>query len=345
MPGLAFAMVLAAAPAVRAQEADAPIRIREIGPTDRPTTELIDREPRHAARDAGERLDHWHDGLFLWMQRFVQRTDHRFADSDRELLPVPAAPFRIGAESEFLNDAGGGLGYNARLDFDILLRLPNIEQRLRLFVTSEDVQESPDQLNRRNTALRAGARYNFRQGLDFDIGLRADFPDAAFASLRWQSIYRAGDFDIQPFTKLYLQTGDGFGVTGGVTVDHWFDRWLLRSSTYANWIRNDGTTEWTQSLVAARVKEILRFGRYGPMVRSRDLTRGYGLQLLASGRDTDGANVYEASVFTKFATRRGWLYWYVTPLVRWERDGGWKGEPGFRIGFDALFWDLADRSR
>lgn len=83
VPGLALAMVLATPSGVHAQEADAPIRIREIGPTDRPTTELIDNQPRHPAQDAGERLDHWHDGLFLWMQRFVQRTDHRFADKDR----------------------------------------------------------------------------------------------------------------------------------------------------------------------------------------------------------------------------------------------------------------------
>ncbi|MEO7775327.1 MAG: hypothetical protein ABIT36_01035, partial [Steroidobacteraceae bacterium] len=102
-------------------------------------------------------------------------------------------------------------------------------------------------------------------------------------------------------------------------------------------------TAWTQTLLVARADEIIRFGRYGSIVRGRDLARGFGLQLLASGDDAVRAETYEASVFFKQATRARWLYWNIGPMVRWERELGWKAEPGIRIGFDALFWDLSDR--
>ena len=42
-------------------------------------------------------------------------------------------------------------------------------------------------------------------------------------------------------------------------------------------------------------------------------------------------------------TARNWLYWNVTPLVRWERKFGWKADPGIRAGIDILFWDRSDR--
>jgi hypothetical protein len=52
---------------------------------------------------------------------------------------------------------------------------------------------------------------------------------------------------------------------------------------------------------------------------------------------------YELSVFAKMPTSRNWLYWHVTPLVRWEREYGWNADPGIRLGIDVLFWDLSGR--
>jgi len=186
-------------------------------------------------------------------------------------------------------------------------------------------------------------RYSTLRYFDFDVGLRADFPDAAFASLRWQRVYQAGGWDVQPFAKIYVQTGDGVGVASGVTFDHWKNRWLVRSASYANWFRNEAATSWTQTIVVAKAREIIRFGRFGPIVKGRDISRGIGLQLLATGERTSQVDEYEVSVFSKHATRKRWLYWYVAPLVRWERDNDWKTEPGIRVGIDALFWDLSDR--
>ncbi len=335
-----LACIVAAAPS-RAEEASYPYEV--IIPTGRSAAELREARPPAEVREGfGARLDRWHDRLYLGVQNFIERTDQRFADDELELLPVPASPFRIGSEAEFV-DTGSGMDFDGRLSVDFLLELPNIEKRMRLFITSEDVQESPDQLSREGNTLRAGLRYSALRYFDFDVGLRADYPDAAFASLRWQRTIQAGGWDVQPFGKVYVQTGDGIGVAGGLTLDHWRNRWLLRSASYANWFRNEAATSWTQTIVVAKAREIVRFRRYGPIVRGRDISRGTGLQLLASGERTSRVELYEASVFFKQATRKRWLYWYVAPLVRWEKENNWRSDPGIRIGIDALFWDLSDR--
>ena len=286
----------------------------------------------------GNRLDHWHDRLYIGMQNLIERTDQKFADDCLRPLPTPAAPFRLGVDSLVVED--GEMALNASVDLDVLLELPNIEKRLRLFITNDDVQESPGEQGRRSN-LRAGLRLPAFRALDFDVGLRADFPDAAFMSLRWQRDYSHGDLHVQPFAKLYLQTGDGLGFVSGLTFDRWQDRWLLRSSSYANWRKDRAATEWTQTMLVANISEIIRFARYGPIVRGRDLAGGVGLQLLASGERISTTDTYELSVFAKQPTRKRWLYWRVTPLVRWQRGNNWRAEPGLYVGAEALFWGLA----
>jgi hypothetical protein len=117
----------------------------------------------------------------------------------------------------------------------------------------------------------------------------------------------------------------------------------VRSSTYGNWVKDDDATEWTQTFVVAHAREILRFGRYGSIVRGSDLVRAYGIQALATGDKASRVDEYELSVFAKMPTARNWLYWHVTPMVRWERKYGWHADPGIRAGVDILFWDVSTR--
>lgn len=118
---------------------------------------------------------------------------------------------------------------------------------------------------------------------------------------------------------------------------------ILRSSSYAKWRADRGSTEWTQAFLLARAEELLVAERYGRMVRSRDLARAWGTQLLATGAREDHVDYYEASLFYKRPLRQRWLYGYVEPLVRWDRKYDWHPDPGIRIGIDVLFWDLAGR--
>jgi hypothetical protein len=295
-----------------------------------------------ALAPAPSRIDRWHDWLYLEVQGMAHSLDHRFVRDGETEEPTPPTPFRISMDAEALNRSGG-LDYKARLDIDLQLQLPNLEKRLRIFITSDDVQESPTLLGNEDRRVRAGARLAFADYFNFDLGVRVDVPPVAFTAIRWQRQLSLRGWDVEPFAKIYLESGDGFGAASGITFDHWYNRLLLRSSTYANWHRSEDATEWTQTLLVAHAREILRFGRYGSIVRGSDLVRSVGVQALASGERTSQVDTYELSAFVKRPTGRNWLYWNVTPLVRWERQQDWHAEFGIRAGIDILFWDLSDR--
>lgn len=299
--------------------------------------------PADAATVPAERIDRWHDSLYLKVQDWAHALDHKFVREGQTPEPTPPTPFRIATDGEVIQHKDGGTDFNARLDIDILLQLPNAEKRLKLFVTSDTVQESPSLVGRDDGRVRAGLRLTQAQYFDFDIGARLDVPPVAFTSVRWQRQLEAGGWEIEPFAKVYLETKEGFGAATGITFDHWTNRWLVRSSTYANWVKDDAATAWTQTFLVAHAREILRFGRYGTIVRGNDLVRAYGVQALATGDRTSQADEYEISVFAKFPTSRNWLYWRVSPLVRWERKYGWNADPGIRAGVDILFWDVSSR--
>jgi hypothetical protein len=292
--------------------------------------------------DFEQRLDHAHDRVYAWMQGRVEATDHRFADKDKPLEPIPAAPFRIGMTLESI-DRSDGTEFNFNGNLDIALSLPNIEKRLRIFVTSDNLDESPDTRDR--SGVRAGLRYQVLPFFDFDLGVRIDVPPVAFASLKWSREYQLGQWDFYPLVKLFAETRESVGYAAGTTFDRWSGRRLLRSSTYAKWRHDRDQTEWSQSFVFARANELIVPDRYGSYPRANDIGRGWGLRALASGEDTNVVTYYEAGIFYARPTSNHWLFWSVEPIVRWDKAYSWKADPGIRIGFNALFWDLARPAR
>ena len=318
--------------------------IERYRPTDRSAREI--REQNAAAGlalDFGQRLDQAHDRVYAGMQGLVEATDRRFADKDRELRPVPAAPFRIGVVLEGIDRSGKlKLGFDGELN--IALQLPNIEKRLRIFITSNDPDESPrDPSN--SSRISAGIRRELVRHLDFDLGIRLGAPPVAFSSVRWSREIPLGGISFYPFAKLFLESGRGFGASAGATFDHWSGKTLLRSSTYARWLADDDRKDWSQSLVFARAYDLIVPDRYGSYLQANDIGRGWGVRLLAGGEDATNVSYYESGLFYRHRTTNRWLYWFVEPLLRWDRKYNWSTDPGIRVGFDALFWDLARPAR
>lgn len=287
-----------------------------------------------------EHLDQLHDEVYTLAQAAIEATDHALARRDREIRPVPANPFRLGM---FVESVDRSDGWQVRLDadFSMRLRLPNVQDRLRLFVTSEELDESPHDA-RTDHSLRAGVAFDAPNRFDFAIGVRLNLPVVGFASVRWTETYALGAWDVYPLAKVFAETRDGLGASAAITFDRWDGTHLFRSSSYARWSTNRDQTEWTQTLIYSRVRELLQPDRYDSFVRASDIGRGWGLRLLASGgEDNRNANYYEAALFLRRPARTRWLYWFVEPLVRWDRTYDWSADAGIRIGFDALFWDLA----
>jgi len=281
--------------------------------------------------------------VYVWTQGAVEATDRRFASQNEELKPTPAAPFRLGLTFESIDRSDGAqLAFDVNLD--IALGLPNVEDRLRVFITSDDPDESPRDA-RDGSALRAGLRYQLRRHLDFDLGVRLDVPPVAFTSVKWTREIPLGTWDFYPFAKLFAETREGVGTAAGATFDQWSGRRLLRSSTYAKWRADLGQTQWSQAFVYARARQLLVPERYGSYVKANDIGRGWGVRLLASGEDISAVTYYEAGVFYVRPTANNWLFWSVGPLLRWDRQYAWKADPGVRVGINALFWDLARPAR
>jgi hypothetical protein len=314
-------------------------------PTDR-TIEEIRAQYKESPMplDFGERLDHAHDKTYVWAQDLIEATDHRFADKGAELKPVPAAPFRLGLTLESL-DRSDGFELNLDADLNIALGLPNIETRLRFFVTSTELDEGPRDA-RSESALRAGLRVPFLDHFDFDVGVKLDIPPVAFTSVRWSRQYELGRWDFFPLAKLFADSEQGVGYVGAATFDRWSGRSLVRSSSFAKWRSDRDRIEWTQTLVYARVNQLIVPDRYGSYLRARDIGSGWGVRLLASaGETTKHIDYYEAGVFFRRPASNRWLYWHVEPLVRWDKEYNWTADAGLRIGIDALFWDLARPAR
>jgi hypothetical protein len=293
--------------------------------------------------DFSQRLDYAHDRVYAWMQGVVERTDHRFAGDDEPLKPVPASPFRLGLVGEAINRSDG-VKLDLEAQFDIALSLPNIEERLRIFVTSGSLDEAPT--NQRETqGLRAGLRYPVLSFLDFDLGVRVDVPPVAFASLKWTREYTLGSWDFYPFAKVFAETKESVGYAAAATFDRWTGRRLLRTSTYAKWRADRNATQWSQTLVYGRANEIMVPSRFGSYIRASDIGRGWGLRLLAAGDNTRSIDKYEAGMFYRRPAPNRWMYWSVEPIVSWDREYNWSSDPGIRIGIEMLFWDLARPAR
>jgi hypothetical protein len=334
--------------AAQAEAAARAARPREVARRYRPTDRSVDEIRSSSAGmppplDFRQRLDHAHDRIYLWMQERVQGMDHALASKHRSLEPVPAAPFRVSLVGEGI-DRDGTVDPGLDADFDIALSLPNIERRLRIFVTSSELDESTGR-ELENRDLSAGFRYQVWRHLNFDLGVRIDSRPVVFTALKWTREIDLGRWDFYPFAKVFAETRQSVGYAAAVTFDRWAGRHLFRISTYAKWRADRDDTEWSETLVYARAHQLIVPDRYGSYLAASDIGRGWGLRLLASGPNARTVDRYETSIFYRRPTRTRWLYWSVEPLVTWERQYDWRADLGLRIGLEALFWDLARADR
>ena len=318
-------------------------------PTERSTQQIREQHSQSASPRGFEQwMDHTHDRIYTWSQEMVEATDHRFAPKDAEMLPVPAAPFRFAVMTETVNHTDG-LGFHLDIDLDIALKLPNIEKRMKVFVTSSELDESPNSAGG-DPQLRAGLRYEFKRDVDLDIGVRVDWPPVAFASAKWTKEFEISQkWSFYPLFKLFAETEDSVGYAAAATFDRWSGRHLFRSSTYTKYRADRNTNEWSQTLIYARAHQLIVPDRYGSYIDANDIGNGWGLRLF--GKDEgrfdgeDGTEYYEVGLFWRKPTMSRWLYWHFEPIVRWDKKYAWEADLGVRIGFDALFWDLARPAR
>ncbi len=286
-------------------------------------------------------LDAGHDWLYRGVQYFIEDIDTWFAQDGTAPLVVPVTPLRLDFDSEVLHKRGY-VGWDSAASVDAVIRLPNLEHRLRIFITNDSIGETPvtGPAEAQNPLL-AGLRYTPVAHVDAEFGVHAKILPSAFAALRWASGVNLGSLHIYPFVKAYVETGLGLGVASGLGVDHWDGRWIVRSTSYANWVRDNAATSWAETFIFGHASAVLREHQYDRLADGHDVACGVVGKLAASGDRTSRVTLYEANVLYKRPLHDGWLYGYAGPMVRWDRNFHWHPDAGVRLGFDALLWGLA----
>jgi hypothetical protein len=302
------------------------------------------RQPRAVstavARTLGDQLDLGHDWLYRHTQQWIADLDIRFASIGAPPIAVPLSPLRIGLFTDVVHTQRG-FELRTTPDIEATLRLPNLEHRLRVFITSSELPEPPRDSTLERPPLRAGLRFVPQAQLDIEFGVHAKLWPSAFASLKWSPQFTAGSIHGYAFAKPYVESGLGFGVSGGIAFERFSDRWFIRSSSYANWVRNTSQTDWEQSFVAGYARAVIRERRYDRLATGRDLACGIAARMSVSGDRVSRATLYRLGVMVKRPVHGGWLYGYLEPLVVWDRDFRWHPDVGLRVGLDALFWGLS----
>lgn len=309
----------------------------------RPATGAVSALPKPSQRPpstVAERLDAGHDWLYRQMQHWFETLDIQFGAPSQAPIVVPLSPVRIGVDLQLLHRADGFDLQGAR-DLEVALALPNIEKRLKLFVTSASLQEAPADPTEEHNPLSLGARFAPQTHLNMELGVQASSTPAAFAAVRWTQTMSLGSVSMYPFIKPYVQSGVGIGASGGFALEAWDDRWMVRSTSYANWVRNASATGWSQTLVFGYARAVLQERRYDLFATGHDLACGIVARFTVSGDRTSRTSGYEASVLMKRPIHGGWIFGYIEPVTQWNRASGWHPDVGVRAGLDVLFWGLA----
>jgi hypothetical protein len=311
----------------------------------RPSTGSVS-ELRAAVADATdslvEHLDRIHDRLYRWAQHLIDDLDMRFAEADTAPIVAPLSPVRIGFDADILH-LRNGIGLSGTSDFEATLHVPNLERRLKVFVTSDDLQEAPGDQALEHNPVRAGLRIAPLPHVELEVGARAKVWPSAFAAARWASEFDAGAVHVYPFGKVYVESGLGAGVSGGFAVERWSGRWVARSASYADWVHNTAAIDWTQTVILGYARAVIQQRRYDRLADGHDLACGVAARLAVAGDRVSRTTLYQASVLFKRPVLGGWLFGYAGPTVRWDRNTNWHPDIGVGIGFDALFWGLASR--
>lgn len=286
----------------------------------------------------GRRADVWHDAMYAWVQRELRELDQRLAVESAETEEVldVSSPFRIEWDLEVF-DREGQVDMRGVARFDIDLQLPHLKRRLRLFLTTDELSETLTDVAR---GLRGGVRIDAFPGADFELGVKVDAPPVAFAALRWSAEQQHGPWRSHPFAKVFVDSSRGPGVGAAWVIDHWRGQVFSRSASSWLWLSRRPSAVWSQTLVFARAREVLREGRHLARAGSRDVVDGWGLELSVVGEDV----VFEREValFYKRPLHSDWWFASVRPYWRSARDGQqggpWRNEAGILLGVDLLFW-------
>ena len=312
-----------------------------VGDTPMTICDLPPKMPYDSTYSFGETLDWAHDRVFITVQRRVEWFDKKFHCGEFDCAEVPVARFRFASLLEYADRDTADFGNDTEFDMDA--ELPNAERRLRLFVTTRELDELPGgEEFEEDRSIRVGLSKRLREWFDLDAGIKAKWEPEVFTRIRWKRHWELGHWSIYPGISGFWENDEGLGLTGDLTGDRWVGRGFGRTSTGFRW--SEGTTgvEWTQNILVGYAHELLEENRLGKRASGRDVARGGGARFTMHGHESGSFEIdsYKGSLFYRFPLRKRWLYAVIEPEITFRDERDWEAEPGIRLGFDMLFWGL-----
>ena len=301
------------------------------------------------------RLDFIHNNLSCDMQYYVDKADIMFADSAAEKKAIPASRFRLGLYTELEED--GGIKIRLSPDVNADIRIPNIEERLRLFIDTKNSDDLPGTtVMERERGFNAGLR-KVTRWFRYDVGVKVRFPPVLFGRIDWRPQWQVNEWEVNPLGRIYWESDDGYGALSSLSAYRYIgSRVLVRSVTAAKWTEkansegeppedpdeyyeSNAGLEWEQSLVLGYVNKLLSSKYVGKDVSMNKVAKATGLRLSVFG-NTDrvgGAERVRLSLGHRRPIYKDWMFLMITPELEWYKENNWEYITRIRVGIDMLF--------
>jgi len=292
----------------------------------------------------GERLDYLHTNLHYRISEPIRATDMYFAEDQEKLIVPPQTQMRVGLFTVFTQDRGFNFQFSPDIQLDV--ELPNLEQRMKIFVETARDNALPGTyaVDQEDRGINVGARKSIEDlHLSLDAGVRAKWLPEAFVRMIWSYEWNPGKWSIRPDERIFLETEDGLGALSSLYINRWLGKseiGLLSPTASAKWATKEESLDWSINLDWARVPTLLDESRRGKSFVWEDAACAQGLRMTILGSE-GVVDKYRAVVGFRGPLYRKWIYWEVDPGLQWLRESDY--ETGFviRMGLDLLFWGSA----
>ncbi len=291
-----------------------------------------------------QRLDYLHGNVHRRVSEPLRASDAYFALDPEAPIPAPETQFRLGLYASVRESEGFEFKLSPNLEIDV--ELPNLKQKLRVFVESARANDLPqNQLSElENKGINVGARKFWdRMNLSFDAGVRAKWLPEAFGRISWKRQLDFGRLDITPEARLFYETEDKEGALVSLFVNRWIgdsNEGIVIQDASVKWRESKDTLEWGASLTAVKVAAMLDENQRGHHMSWEDTARAQGLKYTLYG-SYGNVDAHRLGIGFRAPLYKKWIYWDLVPGLEWKREEDYTTAIVLQAGIDMLFWGQA----
>jgi len=284
-------------------------------------------------------LDHWHAWIFEKLNGYTEHTDNLFAQEGNEIKRVTNSTFSMEIDFELSEEGDPGVKFSPSISAD--LYIPNIEERLHIFIDNISPEEMPNSdPMQRDTDIYIGARRTFENlPLDISAGVKWRWPPIPYGEATIKKKFESEgrrNWMIYPKQQFFWFADDGFGEKTSMVMDKWGgDKVIARSVSALKWTETTEGLEWSQSITLG----------YLAKEEGSDIVRGIGTRVVVTGHKSGAGIVdeYRYEILTRVPLYKRWIYLSMTPRVEWTNDNDWDFNPSILFTMNFLFQGGKDR--